>query len=391
MLKPAIVIPAYNRPATLSRLLSALLRAAYPDSDITLVISIDSGEAGHHPDVCLTADRFIWPYGNKRLIFQDERLGLVKHFHACSGLSKEYSAIILLEDDHYVSPPYYLFASQALEAYKETDRIAGVSLYSLWFNGYTHQPFAPLLDESDVFFLQIPFTVGQAFTGQQWERYENWLAGGNRQVAQQDVIHPMFAAFDPEDWFPMRTKYLAANDLFYVYPRQSFSTSFGDIGTHFTRRSAFLQAPLQRFQDEYRLKPYEVSSAVYDSFFEILPSRLSRMAEELVGIAYDVDLYATKSRLHLRAPYTLTTRGCRLPLMQFGKELWPLEANVIDGVRGKGISLCRVEDLCWGWLDELVVRKRNHDFFTRRRKPGKKKSLLYWLVEVAERAGLVKY
>jgi hypothetical protein len=391
VLTPAIVIPTYNRPATLSRLLSALLRAAYPGGEITLVISIDRGEAHHHPEVISVAGSFDWPYGEKRLLLQDERLGLVKHNHACSALSKEFGAIILLEDDLYVSPPYYLFASQSLEAYKETDQVAGVSLYSLWFNGYTHQPFVPLPDESDAFFLQIPYHQGQAFTGQQWEQFENWLAVEVRQVAPQDVIHPMFAAFDPEDWFPLRTKYLADNDLFYVYPRQSLSTCFGDTGTHFTRRSTFLQAPLQRFQDEYRLKPYEVSSAVYDSFFEILPSRLSRISGELVGIAYDVDLYATKSRRHLRAPYTLTTRGCRSPLMQFGKELWPLEANVIDGVRGKGISLCRVEDLCWGWLDELVVRKRNHDFFTRRRKPGKKKSLLYWLVEVAERAGLVKY
>ena len=40
--KPTIVIPAYNRPAALQRLLASLLRADYP-ADVRLVIAIDGG------------------------------------------------------------------------------------------------------------------------------------------------------------------------------------------------------------------------------------------------------------------------------------------------------------------------------------------------------------
>lgn len=390
LLRPAIVVAAYNRAGTLIRLLDTLSRACYPGDDIPLLISIDRGSTGYNPDVLFAAEDFSWPYGEKRVILQEDHLGLVKHIHWCSSRSKEYGSIILLEDDLYLSPMFYTFSSQALTVYQDAHQIAGISLYSLWFNGYTHQPFIPLPDDSDVFFLQIPYSQGQAFTGRQWQRYEDWIAQGKRRIGPQDNIHPMFMHFDAEEWFPIRTKYLVDNDLYYVYPRQSLSTSFGDPGTHFTRPSSFLQAPIQRYRKDFHYKSLDESAAVYDSFFEINPGHLARLAKDLEGIAFDVDLYATKRPHHLRTSRVVTTRGCRSPIMKFAKDLWPLEANLIDGIRGEGISLCKTDDLEWGWFTDLVVRKSNHDFFTRKRKPGKRERILFWLVELAEKAGLGK-
>jgi hypothetical protein len=389
-LRPAVVIPAYNRAGTLIRLLESLGRACYPEGEIPLLISIDRGSSGHNLEVQAAAQGFPWPHGEKHLILQQNRLGLVKHIHWCSSLSKEYGSIILLEDDLYVSPAFYTYASQALAAYQDSPQIAGISLYSLWFNGYTHQPFVPLPDESDAFFLQIPYSQGQAFTGSQWQRYEDWLARGDRQVSPRDNIHPMFMQFGPEEWFPNRTKYLVENDLYYVYPRQSLSTSFGDPGTHFTRPAPFLQAPLQRYKRQYHLKTFEESAAVYDSFFEMHPTRLARLVKGLEGISFDVDLYATKSPHHLRTSRVVTTRPCHSPELKYAKALWPLEANLIDGIKGGGISLCKVEDLKWGWFNDLIVRKSNHDFFTRQRVVGKRERLLFWLIELAGKAGFIK-
>lgn len=389
MLRPAIVIPAFNRAGPLLRLLDSLGRACYPQDDIPLIISIDRDSTGHNLEVLSAAEDFSWPYGEKRVILKEDHLGLVKHINWCSSLSKEFGSIILLEDDLYLSPVYYTYASQALTVYQNVQQIAGISLYALWFNGYTHQPFIPLPDESDIFYLQIPYSQGQAFTGLQWQRYEDWIAQGDYKVRPEDNIHSMFMQFEAEEWFPTRTKYLVNNDLYYVYPRQSLSTSFGDPGTHFSRPSPFLQASLQRYQTEYHFKSLDESAAVYDSFFEMHPNRLARVVPELEGISFDVDLYATKKPHNLRTSSVLTTRGCRSPILTFAKELWPLEANLIDGIRGEGISLCKVEDLKWGRLNDLLVKKKLHDFYSRKRILGKRKSLLFWLVELAERAGIV--
>jgi len=162
---PAIVILAYNRPNPLKRLLSSLTRASYPpDHPIDLVFSIDRREEGIHPEVASIAEGYRWPYGKKNLVCHDKRLGLVGNFYFSGDLSVEYGSLILLEDDLLVSPMFYWFASQALQNYQDDDRIAGISLYSLWFNGYTQFPFVPIIDESDVFFLQVPYTQ-QAING----------------------------------------------------------------------------------------------------------------------------------------------------------------------------------------------------------------------------------
>ena len=77
------------------------------------------------------AHGFPWPHGPKRVIVPEKHLGLVEHVHRAGALASEYSAIILLEDDLVASPAYYHYAASALDFYRDDDRIAGVSLYSL--------------------------------------------------------------------------------------------------------------------------------------------------------------------------------------------------------------------------------------------------------------------
>src|SRR5688572_10825284 len=100
MQKPAIVIPAYNRPASLQRLLDSLRKAEIPH-EVKLVISIDQGgPAG----VKQLAENFAWPFGEKKIILHENHLGLKDHILAAGNLSAEYGSIILLEDDLFVSP-----------------------------------------------------------------------------------------------------------------------------------------------------------------------------------------------------------------------------------------------------------------------------------------------
>jgi len=377
-MKPAVVVSAYNRPHALQRLLDALGQACYPSGgEVSLHISIDRGQTRRAQAVRRIAQEYPWSHGPKRVVCHEHRLGLRRHFFLCGELALHYGAIILLEDDLLVSPQFYSYATQALAFYRHDERIGGVSLYALWFNGYTHYPFVPMPDASDVFFLQIPYTQGQAFTAQQWQRFKDWrdTTGG-----PETGLHEMFSDFDQEEWFPLRTRYLVDSERYYVFPRVSLATGFGDAGTHFSAPSHFFQVPMQNFQDRFRLQPLDQAPAVYDSFFEILPERLNRLTERFQGYDYCVDLNGTKSRGNIAAEFALTIRPARRSVMEFDRVMWPPEANLIAGVPGNSIRLSRPEDLIWNWRADLTVRKRNFDYAWRQRPPGLRQWLKFKLL-----------
>jgi hypothetical protein len=309
-------------------------------------------------------------------------LGLVEHVDRAGALAQEYGAIVLLEDDLVVSPGYYRYAAAALGYYRHDDRIAGVSLYGLWFNGYNHFPFVPLPDGADVFFLQIPYTQGYAFTADQWSRFLAWRAGGDSRPTALDPMHPMLLRFGPEEWFPERVKFLVATGRYFVYPRESLSTGFGDAGTHFARASRWFQVPLQAFKIDYRFTPLDGSAAVYDSFFEILPDRLRRLTEGVDLNACDIDLYGSKPAHALQRPLVLTSRRCRTPLARFGRVMWPLEANIIHRVPGDAMVVSRVGDVRRGWWEDVRLHKALDEYFTRGRRLPRR---LRWLFTLLER------
>src|ERR1043165_9108438 len=165
------------------------------DYQTRLVISIDHGEEAAYQKVVDIAKAFEWTCGPKEVIEQNEHLGLVKHVFFCCGLTQKYDAVIYLEDDLIVSPAFYTYCAQAFNFYKEDHRIAAISLYALWFHGYTQQPFTPLEDGTDVFFLQMPYTQGQAFTRAQWSNFSDWLASGDRRLSPEDQLHDSFFHF----------------------------------------------------------------------------------------------------------------------------------------------------------------------------------------------------
>ncbi|MCL4393411.1 MAG: hypothetical protein M1482_01090 [Chloroflexi bacterium] len=381
-MNPAIVVAAYDRPYALERLLASLARGDYPNEPVPLVISIDRTETDSYRRVCALAESFVWRFGPKRVVRHDEHLGLVDHVYYCGDLSEEYGSIVFLEDDLAASPVAYKYASSALSFYATDEKIAGVSLYALWFNGYTLQPFTPLDDGGDVFFLQIPYTQGQAWTSGQWRRFAQWRTRGNITPSLCDPLHRMWLDFDGQDQFPVMTKYLVETGAFYVFPRVSLTTGMGDAGTHFARSTLFFQVPLLQSKANFSFTKRADSAAVYDSFFEILPDRLSRLAPALEKFSYDVDLYATKEPRILHSPLVLTSRECRRPLVSFGRTMRPHEANVVEGTPGSAISLAKSEDICWGRLAGLKTQKSAYEYHNRVPRPGKKLRAQFALLDL---------
>ena len=377
---PAIVVAAHRRPAALARLLDSIALAAYPPAvEVPLVISIDPLRPGNPAtpagaEVAELARAFAWRHGPKTVLVHPQPLGLVRHFIACGALSARFGSIVFLEDDLAVSRGFYRSAAGMLEAYGGDARVALACLYGLWFDGYDLEPFEPIDDGSDGFFLGVPYTQGLAFTDEQWARLAPALDPSTPLVADPR-LHPAFRVLGADEWFPRLTNACVAADRKVAYPRRSLVTSWGDAGAHFVRATRGLQAALQRGPALERWLPLDDADAVYDAFFELDPGVLARLAPRFAGLDVELDLRATKPRAAIRARHVLTTRRSPRAIERFGLAARPIEANVIDGVPGDGISLARVEDVDWSDGAARGARRRVRTFLARDRQPSLRRLL----------------
>ena len=371
---PAIAVPAFNRPASLARLLASLA-AADVAQGTPLLIAVDcpadERHAAANAAVLDVARAFRWPHGPLEIIAQPAPLGLVGNVFACGAAAEVYGAVMLLEDDLLVSARCHAYARQALAAYAGDDRLAGLSLNSPWSNGFTHQPFAPLLDDGDTYFLQLSTPQGQVYTAAQWRAFREWKATAGPESGAA-AVHDLLSALPADDWLGLKARYLAATGRFYVYPRESLTTNPGAPGTHFAQATAYFRVPMQELRRDFRFLSLDAAAAVYDGFYELLPARLDRLTDWLRGYDYAVDLYATKPPRLLTTDTVLTTRPCRRAELTFGRDLWPLEANVIAGTPGRGISLARHADVLTDATASLAAQHANDAYFARSRRPGRR-------------------
>ena len=164
----AVIVVGYNRPGSLKRILQSLAKADYNYTDITLHISIDHSGNEEVVDI---AKMFEWKYGEKKVMYHPERLGLRRHIISCGDLTEEYGAVMILEDDLYVSPDYYNYAMQALEKYGDCPQIAGISLNTRKELLESPYPFYPLHTGYDVYFQQFASSCGAGMEPKNVERF----------------------------------------------------------------------------------------------------------------------------------------------------------------------------------------------------------------------------
>lgn len=352
---PAIVVSAYNRPAALRRLLASLQLVDYAGGVVPLMIVVDGGSSPAVQATLAEAQSAAWPFGPKEVLQHPRWLGLQGNVFFCWGLAERFGSVIHLEDDIEVSPAFYNFATSALRYYAADERVGVLSLYALWFNGFTLEPFVPLPTFGDAFFVQVPFFQGLAFTRAQWRRFDEWRQT-NLRPTPADGLHPMWLQFPETDWMPLMAKYLAQTGRFTVFPRVMLCAGTGEVGTHFARPTDFFSKPLWPTSRTFEFEPLNNSPAVYDAFFELLPDRLRRLASALAEVDFAVDLYATKRPENLRAAFTFTTRPTRHAAQTFGITRSPIELNMAEATPGREISLSRPQDLDWGRLADWAAR-----------------------------------
>lgn len=337
----AIVVVAYNRPRSLSRILNSLSTANYPEAEIPLIISIDRGD---NQEVLEIANAYQWDYGEKSVLYQEQNLGLRAHVLKCGNLTKQYENIIMLEDDLYVSPAFFLYAAEALAFTKNQKNIAGISLYKHMLNVNVREPFEPIQDGYDNWYMQMASSWGQAWSRAQWKDFCDWYEKNKENPIEADTIPTFISTWPEKSWLKYFNKYIVETNQYFFYPQQSLTTNFADEGANVAKCVNDYQVPLLlSFDKIYYFSDMEQSQSVYDMFYEN-QKLLSVLQEFCSGIEKDtltIDLYGGKP-CHTRYLLTSLSLPYRV-IASCGRRLRPIDANVLKKVIGNDFFLYDTE------------------------------------------------
>ncbi len=327
--KIAIVTVGYNRLNSMRRLFNSLANAQYEHNDIPLVISVDcSGDSALYEYV----QKFEWKHGTKYVNIQEERLGLKKHIIQCGDLTKYFRAIILLEDDIFVSEFFYQYVEKVVDYYYDEDRIGGISLYQNEMGGSF--PVIYMKDGSDTYLKAGAASWGECWTDHQWAKFKEWYAN-----ISEERIKDLDMPEDIKSWKRAWSKYFKAflvdTGRYFVFPQVSHTTCFGDAGEHSTNWSNIGQANLLCGIPHYYFKPFD-KMVRYDAYGtnEDIYGWIGLSKEELC-----VDFKCEKINLR-KCRYILTPANLPLKVVKsYGLMMRPIELNVKYNIEGTGLYL----------------------------------------------------
>lgn len=333
---PAIVVVTYSRIDSLKRLLSSLSGAKYPEGTrIPLVISIDGGSENNN-EISNAATEYVWEHGEKEIINHRENLGLRKHIISCGDLSSRYGAVIVLEDDCYVSRNFYNYTVQSVAFFGKDESIASIALYSNRINENVLLPFEPLYDGHDNYFMQVPCSWGQVWTENQWLAFKSFYEK-EPVIGNDDNIPERIKKWSESSWKKYFYKYLVDEKKFVMYPTVSHSTNFADAGEHLKQASSYFQVCLESLPESYEYKFVKLSNSSnrFDAFFEYHSTSLLKL-----GLSDDVefDLYGSKRLDLIHKTHLVSSKVCNEPIRTYGLELTCLLQNIRDGIGGNFFS-----------------------------------------------------
>ncbi len=340
---PVIVVVAYNRLDSVKRLLGSLSRSYYPENT-KLIISID-----HAPDNSPLVDfarEYKWDAGDKQVIIHPRNIGLKKHIISCGDLVYEYGSVIILEDDLFVSPYFYGYARQALEFYDSDKDIGGIALFNYMYieNTQYPEPFSPLADDSDVYFIQYACSSGQIWTRDHWDAFRKWY-DTNPDIKTIRGMPDHVLMWPERSWKKFFIAFLVEHNRFFVYPRVSLTTNFDDVGTNRSMSTFEVQSLLLVSDKNFTFKTLKKSVSVYDAHFEVIPERLKNCNDKLKKLDFAVDLYGHKNIGKINEDFLLTTKKCTSYVLGFARSLKPHEMNVIFDIQGEEIFLANKKDI----------------------------------------------
>jgi len=327
--KIAIVVIGYNRLPSMKRLLKSLHDAHYNHNDIPLVISIDASGCRELYDY---VQHFDWPYGDKYVNIQEERLGLRNHIIQCGDLTDYFKAVIILEDDVFVSEFFYDYVEQVVGFYYNDDRVGGISLYQNEMNGSL--PICFMLDGSDTYLKQSPASWGECWTREQWRKFKQWYDSFSDERFALIDMPERYKAWK-KAWSKYYMAYLIETNRYFVFPYYSHTTCFADAGEHSSISSSVGQACLLCGLKKYVFKEFDQMTR-YDIYFtnEAIYKWMGYSQKDLC-----VDWYGDNNN-NRNARYILTTSKLNYPVLKsYGLLMHPIELNIKYEIEGEGIYL----------------------------------------------------
>jgi len=348
MIRPAIVVMAYNRSNPLKRLLNSLCTAEY-NGNVDLVISLEGNAT---EDVRYIAEKFECNGLNKIIVYNEKNLGLRNHVIKCGDLVDKYDAVILLEDDLVVDKYFYIYAMSALAYYSKSDKIAGIALYSYERNEFAGYPFKPMSNGFSTFLMQVPCSWGQCWSKKQWQEFRQWYGEKNSEHIEKNLKLPKAVRLWPESsWKKYFHGYIAEENKYFVYPYQTYTTNCSDEGgTHIKKNVHYynvsLPNPKRRKPDLEFVNPDD-NEVLYDSYME--PS--GDFVYRELGITnkeIQINLYGIKDMSYLeRYEYVLISGSDDNALKKYPLSYKPIEYNLLYpcdvGMNG-GLSVISVND-----------------------------------------------
>lgn len=326
--QPVVVVPAYNRPMALKRLLNSLNRVNYGSENVTLIISL---EYGADQRVVQLAEEFEFKHGSKLVKQAKEKLGIKNHIMQCGDLSLEFDSVIVLEDDLFVAPGYYQYACQALEYYDNEPAVAGISLYSQNYNETAQLPFVPVPGPEQVYFMQLASSWGQAWTSNQWINFKKWMET-NPALDFTDLPENI-QNWPSDSWKKLFNLYLVRQGKYFVYPYRSYTTNnSGFGGKNMVDKGTLFQVPISvdnKADEHFSFPEFHQQPVKYDAFMEnngeLLADLLDLNRNEITA-----DLYGTKPAHLLKTyNYIFSSREGGKPVRSFPLELKPPELNAM--------------------------------------------------------------
>lgn len=329
-MKLAICIICYNRPDSLKRVLSSVQQGYFGQDKVDLIISIDYSGSGEVEQV---AKSFEWHHGEKKIIAYTENLGLRQHVLKCGDLTSGYDGLIVLEDDIYVAPSFYLYAKTCVEKFSEDNHIAGISLYSFAINYHNMLPFTPLHSDSDVYLMQNAQSWGQVWMPKQWAMFKEWYSKNSDNFPEMPHLPRSICRWE-RSWLKYHTRYCIEQNKYFIYPYVSLSTCFSDAGEHTNLQSTLIQVPLLNGdKKQYCLNP----TVKYDAFFE------NEDLHHVLGISDPedlcIDIYGEKQNREKRRYLLTRNREDYKVIRTFGILFKPQDANILNSTPGSDIFL----------------------------------------------------
>lgn len=329
----AIVVIGYNRKNSMERLLQSLLVADYDNDKVDLIISIDN--SGNN-EVYNTANSFEWPFGLKYVHTYEKRMGLRKHVIKCGSYVENYDAIVVLEDDLLVAPGFYCYAKEAVNYYKNDNRIAGISLYTHLWNVNCSRSFQPEITKDDAYFLQFAQSWGQVWIKKQWNMFMEWYTQNQDYTFQEDKYPKFICSWPESSWLKYHIAYCVEKNKYFVYPYTALSTCCSEIGEHSADKSNLYQVPMNRdVKRNYLFSNLGSDAVCYDVYFE------RQGIGKYLGIDekdLSINLYGEKKNVKCRYQITQDIIDKKV-LMSYALEFRPHEINIINQSLGKDIFL----------------------------------------------------